>query len=83
MNINRTPGWVKIYKSAMYSDIYQDINAWRVFTTMLLLAHHKDNQGSVKISGKQIPVNRGQFVISRSELAYFVGLPDSTIRNAI
>ena len=83
MNINKTDGWVKLHKSIMNSDLWRDKNAFMVFTTMLLMAHHEDNQGSIRFNGKQEYLKKGQFEISRSELSELLGMSPSTVRNAV
>lgn len=83
MNVNTNEHWVKLDVKILRSDLYADHSAWRVFTTMLLLAHHKDDFTSVRFKGKQRQLKAGEFCISRLELADLCSLPPSTTRNAI
>jgi len=83
MNINKSDGWIKLHKKIIESDLVHDVNAFRLFTSLLLMAHHEDNQGSIKLNKKQVYLKKGQLVATRSELAEFLNMPQSTVRNAL
>lgn len=83
MIINRSDGFIKLHKRILNSSLQHDNNAFIVFVTLLLMAHHKDNQGSIRLNKKQVSVNRGQLVISRNELARYLNMKPSTIRNTL
>jgi hypothetical protein len=83
MNINNTDHWIKLNRKVVYSDLFQDKNAWRVFTVMLLIAHYEDDFASTRFKGKQRYLKAGEFSISRSELAHLCCLPIGTVRNAV
>jgi hypothetical protein len=83
MNINRTNGWVKLHKSVMNSWVWEDTTAFVVFTKLLLMAHHEDNNGSIRFNGKQIYLKKGQLAASRRELAENMNLPPSTLRGVL
>lgn len=83
MNINKSDGWIKLHKKIIFSDLVNDHNAFRLFTFVLLMAHHEDNQGSVRFNGKQVYLKKGQLSMSRKELADKIQLSPSTTRNAL
>lgn len=80
MNINRSDGWVKLHKSMLNSSLWQSKNGLFVFTTFLLLAHHKDNMGSVRFKGKQRHLKKGEFAATITELSKYLSIPRSTLR---
>jgi DNA-binding transcriptional regulator YhcF (GntR family) len=83
MKINTTDGRVWLYRRTIHSSLWQDVHGAMLFLTLLQMAHHEDNVGSVRMRGKQRPLKKGQLVISRNELSEFLGWPASTVRNAL
>lgn len=83
MNINKSDGWVKIHRTLTNHHIAHNTNSLAVFTLLISWAHHEDNNGSVRINGKQSHLKRGQLVVSRSEIAEHFKLPSSTVRNTL
>lgn len=70
-------GWIKIYRSLMYSDIFQNEKMLKIFIWCLLKAGHKDNQ--IRVGKKLINVKRGQFIFGRAKAAEELGLSQSTV----
>ncbi len=83
MNINRSDGWIKLHKKVMYSSVFQDENGWRLFSILLLMAHHEDNYASIRFRGKQRHLKAGQLSATRAELADFLDWPASRIRDTL
>jgi hypothetical protein len=83
MNVNTTDHWVKLYDKLIYTDLWRDNNAWRVFTVCLLCAHYEDDFASVRFKGKQFYLKAGQFSATRSELAKLCRLTEANTKNAI
>lgn len=83
MNINRSDGWVKLHKKSMFSSLWQDHHAWRMFTTLLLMAHHEENFASIRFRGKQRYLAPGELSISKLELADYLGFPTNRVKDVL
>ena len=70
-------GYIKLYRSLMDWEWYQDANVMRVFLHLLLEANHKPNKW------QGIVVQTGQTVTSRHIMAQKLGISDQQIRTAI
>ncbi len=70
-------GWIKLHRSLLDWEWYDDINTKVVFIHLLLIANHKDNQW------RGIDIKRGQRLTSLSGLAKETGLSVKNIRTAI
>jgi len=70
-------GWIKLHRSLLEWEWYDDINVMRVFLHCLLMANHKDKKyrGSV--------VERGSFLTGRDTLASQTGLTVQQIRTSL
>lgn len=68
MNINRSDGWVKLHKKTLHSILFEDDAGYRLFSALLMMAHHKANFASVRFNGKQVYLEPGELSASRSEL---------------
>jgi len=70
-------GWIKLHRSLLDWEWYDDINVMRVFLHCLLMANHKDKKyrGSV--------VERGSFLTGRDTLASQTGLTVQQIRTSL
>lgn len=73
MNINRSDGWVKLHKKTLYSVLFEDDAGYRLFSALLMMAHHKPNFASVRLFGEQVYLEPGELSASRSELDKLVG----------
>lgn len=83
VNVNKSNGFIKLHRDLINSDLWSDMNAMNVFIRLICYAHHSDNNGSIKLNGKQVYIKRGQLSISRNELATVLNMPPSTIRNVL
>ena len=70
-------GWIKLYRSLLYSDVFQNEKMLKVFIWCLLKSGHKDKQ--MRIGKKLVNVKRGQFVFGRAKAAEELGLSQSTV----
>ena len=70
-------GWIKLHRSLLEWEWYDDINVMRVFLHCLLMANHKDKKyrGAV--------VERGSFLTGRDALASQTGLTVQQIRTSL
>jgi len=70
-------GWIKLHRSLLDWEWYDDINVMRVFLHCLLMANHKDRKyrGAV--------VERGSFLTGRDALASQTGLTVQQIRTSL
>jgi len=70
-------GWIKLHRSLLDWEWYDDINVMRVFLHCLLMANHKDKKyrGAV--------VQRGSFLTGRDALASQTGLTVQQIRTSL
>jgi len=70
-------GWIKLHRSLLDWEWYDDINVMRVFLHCLLMANHKDKKyrGAV--------VERGSFLTGRDALASQTGLTVQQIRTSL
>lgn len=57
-------GWVKIHREILHSDIWHDVNTFRLFTYLIINATHKDG---TKING--IELKEGQYIRSYRKIA--------------
>jgi hypothetical protein len=70
-------GWIKLHRSLLEWEWYDDINVCRLFTHFLLKANHKDK----KYRGTLVP--RGSLLTGRELLAAETGLTQQQIRTAL
>lgn len=70
-------GWIKLHRSLLDWEWYDDSNTFRVFMHILLKASHKDRM----YRGKKIEV--GQVITGRQVLAIEVGLSVQQIRTSL
>lgn len=67
-------GWIKLHRSMLEWEWYDDINVMRLFIHCLLRANHKDKQW------RGIDINRGQFYTSLDTLSEETGLTAMQLR---
>lgn len=72
-------GWVRIHRKILDKEMSPEFG-W-LWVTMILLANH--SQKEVFISGKFIPVDRGQFICSRKSLSKMTKIQESKIERYI
>jgi hypothetical protein len=70
-------GWIKLHRSILDWEWYQDQNTFRLFTYLLLTANHK----KTKFQGKSI--ERGQLITGRIALSEKTGLSQQSIRTCL
>lgn len=70
-------GWIKIHRSVMTWEWWDDRNVRDVWLTILLLANHKDTRWHGKI------IKAGQFVTSYGKLSQQSGLTVQQVRTAL
>lgn len=70
-------GWIKLHRSIKDWEWYSDVNAFRVFTHLLLSANHKDGKW------RGIEIKRGQFLTSLQHLSDETGLSVRSIRTTL
>ena len=75
--INKSRGYVKVHRSLMDWEWYDEPNTFRLYMHCLLSANHEEK----KWRGITIP--KGSFVSSRSKLASELSLSEQNIRTAI
>lgn len=75
--MNDSQGWVKIHRSLLEWEWYQDINTKCLFLHLLLKANHKDK----KFQG--LTVKRGQVVTGLSLLAFETSLSVQRVRTSL
>tara|TARA_R100001163_G_C5059424_1_gene196119 strand:+ start:733 stop:1356 length:624 start_codon:yes stop_codon:yes gene_type:complete len=69
-------GWIKLHRSIVDWEWWDDQNCFRLFTTCLIFANHKDK----KYRGKLVP--RGSFLTGWQDLANRAGLSVQNTRTA-
>lgn len=74
---NKEIGFIKIYRSMLTWEWWDDINTFRLFMTILFMANWKEK----KWHGKTIP--RGSFFTSLSSLSKKSGLSVKQVRNSL
>ena len=74
---NKSLGFIKLFRSFMDWEWYQDGNTMRVFLHCLLKANHKDKRW------RGITVLKGSFISSRKQLAIELNLSEQNIRTAL
>lgn len=70
-------GWVKLHRSLLDWEWYDDINVCRLFTHLILKANHKDK------TWRGIKINTGSFVTGRQALSEETGLSEQKIRSCL
>ena len=70
-------GYIKVYRSLLFWEWYDDANTLRVFLHLLLTANHEEQ------SWKGIKVQRGQRVSSFSKIGQELGLSEKEVRTAV
>lgn len=70
-------GYIKVYRSLLSWEWYDDANTLRVFLHLLLTANHEEQ------SWKGIKVQRGQRVSSFSKIGQELGLSEKEVRTAV
>lgn len=70
-------GWIKLHRSLLEWEWYSDVNVFRLFTHMLLIANHEQKPWR----GIEIP--KGSFISSIGHLAKGTTLSEREIRTAI
>lgn len=70
-------GWIKIHRSLLEWEWYDDANVFRLFMHSLIIANHKDK----KYRGRVI--SKGSFLTSRELLSMQTGLSEQQIRTAL
>ena len=75
--INKSRGYVKVYRSLKDWEWYDEPNTFRLYIHCLLSANHEDKQW------RGITIPKGSFVSSRTKLANELGLSEQNIRTAI
>ncbi|MDD5764652.1 MAG: hypothetical protein PHW79_00175 [Candidatus Marinimicrobia bacterium] len=78
-------GWIRLYRKAMYSDVFQNSDLWKVWSYCLLKACHSAQTVSVKTGRGETLVNlkSGEFIFGRNAASKELKLPASTVRNKI
>jgi hypothetical protein len=74
-------GYIKLYRNCLRHPIFQDREAWQLFTYCLLKANHKP--GTVIFRRTPIHVERGQFVFGLERASQDLGLSIAKIRSAL
>ena len=77
MEENKQKGFVKLYRSLLDWEWYQDANTMRVFMHCLLKANYKDKRW------QGIVIPKGSFVSSRGKLAQELHLSEQNVRTAL
>lgn len=70
-------GWIKVYRSLLYSEIFQNEKLLKIFIWCLLKANHKENK--VMVGKRSITVKRGQFIFGRAKAAEELNIAPSTV----
>ncbi len=70
-------GWIKVHRSLLKWEWYDDVNTWRLFMHLLLRANHEDK----KWRGQTI--KRGQILTGRKALSAETGLSEKTVRTSL
>jgi len=70
-------GWIKLHRSFLEWEWYDDHNTTRVFLHCLLMANHKDKRYKGKV------IKRGSFITGRKLFAQQVGLSVQKTRTAL
>lgn len=70
-------GWIKVYRSLLYSEIFQNEKLLKIFIWCLLKANHKENK--VMLGKRSIAVKRGQFIFGRAKAAEELNIAPSTV----
>jgi len=74
-------GWISLHRASMDHWIYEDSDYWKIWTTMLFKASHKDNK--ILINGQLVELKRGQFIFGRERFSAETNIPVSKIRRCI
>ena len=70
-------GWIKIHRSILEWEWYDDANTCRLFFHLLIIANHKEKS----YRGKKVP--RGSLLTGRSVLAKQLGLSEQQVRTSL
>lgn len=70
-------GWIKIHRSILSWEWYDDANTFRLFFHCLILANHKTKEW------RGIPIERGSFLTSYPKLAEALKLTENQIRYSL
>ena len=70
-------GWIKIHRSILKWEWYDDINTFRVFIHLLLTANHESKKW------RGIRIRRGQMVTSVANLGKSTGLSAQSVRTSL
>jgi hypothetical protein len=77
MEIDKSSGYIKIYRKMLEWEWYDDINTFKLFIHLLLKANHSDNKW------RGIQVKRGQLITSYDKLSKQTKLSQKKIRTAL
>lgn len=70
-------GWIKIHRSILEWEWYEDLNTFRLFIHLLLTANHEDK------NWRGVLVRRGQLITSVANLSKITGLSEQSVRTSI
>lgn len=73
-------GWIRLHRKILFSAVWEDVNALRVFVWALLRANHTTR--TIRFNGEEIDLQPGQFVSGRFAGARECRMKPSTFRNA-
>ena len=78
-------GWIKLHRQFVDNDVYRNPNLSRVWIHCLLMANFKESNNWYSVAGnsESIRLNRGQCIYGRKRWSDDLGLPASTVRNAM
>lgn len=75
-------GYIKLFRKAKYSWVYQDAVTWLVFCHLLLSANYEP--ADIRLDdGRMIHLEPGQLLVSRASLARVTGISESKIERTI
>ena len=69
--------WLKLYRSILDSDVFQNANLLKVWVWCLCKASHKDRDALVGL--KLVPIKSGQFVFGRKVAAEELHMSESSV----
>ena len=70
-------GWIKVHRSLLLSDIFQNEKLLKVFMYCLLKASHQEHE--VLVGLRQVKLQPGQFVFGRKKAAHELDMKESTV----
>ena len=74
-------GWISLHRSSTEHWVYADAAYWKMWTTMLIKANHKER--NILFNGSLVRLKRGEFVFGRTKFSQETKTPVSKVRRLL